>query len=532
MSITVELIKNLRPVDANRHRKQTRNTIIYTRVSTKEQALNNQSLETQKKQCLQYTLSHDLNVIGFYGGTYESAKTDERKEFNRMMNYIKAHKEKVAFILVYSLDRFSRTGGNAIFISSELKRNGISILSVAQQIDTDSYSGKLQESIHFIFSQYDNDLRREKCMVGMKAKLHRGEWMGRPPLGYRRTERRDKPIELDENAESVAQIFILKASNTISNTEISRQMASKGFKVSNKVLTDMLRNPFYCGYISHKLLDGKIIKGKHEALISEEVFLKVNYVMQTIPKGFKHAKTEVMPLRQFLKCGKCGISMTGYLIKKKRLSYYKCQTMACCNNRNANFIHKLFEEFLQTYPLKDHFLDPLKSNFKKTCETLTTTEKIVSIKLKSHHRKVVKEIKLLQESNDLGYVDLKVFNLTLSKLQREKQELENHLMMTSLEFRNSSLFLDKAVGECLSLASLWNSLTCFGKRKLADIVFPDGLRYHRDTDSLEVIIEGMQSIRPVDESNPESQKSIQLSGLAKKADKMLQIYRTNKIPCS
>ena len=275
MSIAVELIRNLKPAKPNSHCKQTRNTIIYTRVSSREQALTNQSLETQKKHCLQYALNHDLNIIGFYGGTYESAKTDERKEFNRMISYIKTNKEKVSFILVYSLDRFSRTGGNAIFISSELKRHGVSILSVAQQIDTDSHSGKLQESIHFIFSQYDNDLRREKCIVGMKEKLQRGDWMGRPPIGYRRSDGKDRQIEFDENAEFVARIFLLKASETLSNTEISRQMATMGFNVSNKILTNMLRNPFYCGYISHKMLDGKIIKGNHEPLITEEIFLKV-----------------------------------------------------------------------------------------------------------------------------------------------------------------------------------------------------------------------------------------------------------------
>ena len=49
--------------------------MIYTRVSTKEQADTNQSLETQKKYCLQYALKNDLNVLGFFGGTYESAKT-------------------------------------------------------------------------------------------------------------------------------------------------------------------------------------------------------------------------------------------------------------------------------------------------------------------------------------------------------------------------------------------------------------------------------------------------------------------------
>lgn len=59
-----------------------RNAVIYMRVSTKEQADTNQSRDTQKKYCLQYALKQDLNVLGIFGGTYESAKTDERNEFN------------------------------------------------------------------------------------------------------------------------------------------------------------------------------------------------------------------------------------------------------------------------------------------------------------------------------------------------------------------------------------------------------------------------------------------------------------------
>ncbi len=183
--------------------------------------------------------------------------------------------------------------------------------------------------------------------------------------------------------------------------------------------------------------------------------------------------------------------------------------MACRNNGSANSVHRLFEMFLQSYSLKDHFLDPLKNNFQKTYESLTTPEKVFSMKLKSRHRKVIKEIKLFDECNALGYVDQNVFNFTLSKLQREKKELENHLGMTVHEFRNTSLFLDKAVRERFSQAGLWNSLTCYGKRKLADIIFPDGLRYYRDTDKLEIVSENLQLIHPtIRESNSESEKSI------------------------
>jgi DNA invertase Pin-like site-specific DNA recombinase len=77
-----------------------------------EQADTNQSLETQKKICLGYALRNNLTGIAFFGGTYESAKTDERNKFNRMIRFARNQKEVVSHIVVYSLYRFSCTGDN------------------------------------------------------------------------------------------------------------------------------------------------------------------------------------------------------------------------------------------------------------------------------------------------------------------------------------------------------------------------------------------------------------------------------------
>jgi site-specific DNA recombinase len=155
--------------------------VIYTRVSTKEQADNNQSLETQKKYCEEFAIKNNLTVSAYFGGTYESAKSDGRSEFNRMIKFVQNAANGISCIIVYSLDRFSRTGGSAINISSQLKALGVTIMSVTQQIDSSSSSGGFQESIHLLFSKYENDLRREKSVSGMKEKLTRGEWIGRAP---------------------------------------------------------------------------------------------------------------------------------------------------------------------------------------------------------------------------------------------------------------------------------------------------------------------------------------------------------------
>src|SRR5688572_21281019 len=255
---TNQLIRSFaKGVSSKSDAKKTQNAVIYTRVSTKEQADTNQSLETQKKYCLEYALKSNLNVLAFFGGTYESAKTDERNEFNRMIRFARNQKEGVSHILVYSLDRFSRTGDNAIFISSELKKRGISILSVTQPIDVSTHSGVLQQNIQFIFSKYDNDLRREKCIAGMKEKLLRGEWTGVAHLGYTyglidgaRT------IVAGEKGILISRAFEMKVQG-LSNTEIALKLNSLGLRINKKRLSELYRNPFYCGYLSHSLLDGQ-----------------------------------------------------------------------------------------------------------------------------------------------------------------------------------------------------------------------------------------------------------------------------------
>ncbi|TRU41491.1 MAG: recombinase family protein, partial [Microcystis aeruginosa Ma_QC_Ca_00000000_S207] len=70
-------------------KERSGNCVIYTRVSTKEQADNNMSLDTQRKYCELFAQKNGYTIMGYYGGTYESAKTDERNEFNKMLTTVK-----------------------------------------------------------------------------------------------------------------------------------------------------------------------------------------------------------------------------------------------------------------------------------------------------------------------------------------------------------------------------------------------------------------------------------------------------------
>jgi DNA invertase Pin-like site-specific DNA recombinase len=188
------------------------NCVVYTRVSSKEQMDTNKSLDWQKKICEEYALKNKINISGYFGGNYESAKTDERIEFSRILKFVKSNKQKITLILVYSLDRFSRTGDSAIYISGELKKNGVNIIAATSPTDTNSHAGTLQQNIQFIFSKYDNDLRRQKTIDGMREKLLRGEWIGGVPKGYSYLKGQEKQtIILNEQSELVKQAFLWRS---------------------------------------------------------------------------------------------------------------------------------------------------------------------------------------------------------------------------------------------------------------------------------------------------------------------------------
>ena len=99
--------------------REAKGAVIYTRVSSKEQADNNTSLDTQKKFCEEYCLKKGYPIKKYFGGTFESAKTDERKEFEKLIAFVKKE-NGIEAIIVYSYDRFSRSGANTAFLTEEI----------------------------------------------------------------------------------------------------------------------------------------------------------------------------------------------------------------------------------------------------------------------------------------------------------------------------------------------------------------------------------------------------------------------------
>lgn len=465
--------------------KSDRNVVIYTRVSSKEQAETNQSLETQKKYCLEYALKNNLNILGFFGGTYESAKTDERNEFNRMIRFVKNQKEGVSKILVYSLDRFSRTGDNAIFISSELKKRGISIVSVTQPIDVSTHSGVLQQNIQFIFSKYDNDLRREKCIAGMKEKLLRGEWTGGAPVGYsydRTVSGKNQRIVINEKGVVLRHAFELKAKG-VSNTEIADKLAKAGLKINKKRLSEIFRNPFYCGYLSHTLLEGQVIKGTHEGIVSKELFLRANDALSNNAYGYKQESKNInIPLKNYVRCSECGTPLTGYIVKAKNLYYYKCNKIGCKCNRSASAMHELYVALLKKYQVDEESREMLQEQLLMTYDRLTSSDISIMALRKQRLGELNAKLEQVEERYAYGEIDREVFEKVGGKLKAEITTLNKEVENSKNKISNPAKFIDHSLEICVNLSDLWLSSEYYEKIKLQDLAFPGGILFDRKND--------------------------------------------------
>jgi len=380
--------------------------VIYTRVSTKEQADNNASLSIQKKYCEQYANRLKLSTVAYFGGTFESAKSDERKEFKKMLAFVKRHND-IACIIVYSFDRFSRTGANGSYIVEQLSKKGIDVKSVTQEVDSSTSSGGLQRDIFFAFSKFDNGQRRDKTVVGMQDKLRKGYICGSVPFGYTNTNpgRNKLPcLIINKDGKLLAKAFELKAKYNLTHQEIANRLEKFGWTKGRKRFSEYFKNPIYCGLIVNTIIPNEIIEGKHPSIVSRETFLKVNNLLESKNYGSKYNRDEEnLPLKQFVISDKDETPYTGYLVKKKGLYYYKNNRIGSKENRSAKKMHELFLNFLEDYQIKDEkWREPYKEMLTQIFVELHKESLDDLIALEKQLTKIESKLETIEERFVLG----------------------------------------------------------------------------------------------------------------------------------
>ncbi|MFT5823594.1 MAG: site-specific DNA recombinase [Crocinitomix sp.] len=459
-----------------------KNCVIYTRVSSSRQSDEHGSLDTQLRMCKEYAIKAKYNVIKYFGGTYESAKSEERGEFQKMMKFIESSETPINYILVYKLSRFSRSGANAIYLSEQLRNKNINIISATEYSDTSTSSGVLLQNMQFVYNKYENDMRTDMIKDAVVKKIRQGYTMFKSPRGYDQKKVDGEPIvTINKDGDYIRKAFYLKANKGLNYIEISQYLRQKyDFEIKRGELKRIFKNPYYTGIIVSKYLEGEIIKGRHEAIVPYDVFLKVNELNKRIVQGYEcRKKNDNCPLTTFVICNKCSKNLVGYDKVKKKKSYYKCPTIGCKCNINNEKIHDQFGNLLDEYSLDDKFKEPLHQQLKFSFNHLNKENQKEKKEIEQEIDGINKKLDKIKVRYSTGEIDQILYDEVAEIFNRQLTYKLEALQAVDFNVSSFTEYLEDTIDLGMNLKQKWINSDYDTKRRIQRLVFPDGVTYNR-----------------------------------------------------
>jgi site-specific DNA recombinase len=454
----------------------------YTRVSSKEQYLTNGSLETQLRLINGLSKSRNIPVLEFFGGTFESAKSEERKEFKRMMDFVAKSRKNIKYIFVSDHDRFSRSGANAIHIASQLRSKGIQLVAASSPVNTLNPTGALHQDMMLLFSAYDNSIRREKCSRGMKQKYEKGLYFGKPPLGYNcvRVNNESRYIP-NEKGKLLGKAFKWKADGKLASIEIVKRLNKLGLAITDKKLSWVFRNVFYCGLLKNNMLEN-VIEGKNwEPIVTKEVFLEANNELSKRREKFEsHKEDTAVPLRHAIHCDKCGRPLTAYLVKRKNLYYYKCNTLGCKSNKSVKQMHADYEQLLFQLGIDKKYAALVRKQLRASLVKYDASLKEREADFQKSKKALQMKMDKLEEKLVNDEISKELFEKFMLKYKNEMEELNKENPMQGGKLSNLDLLVDKAIEKSQNLSQYWVSASFSKKKAIQKAIFPGKVYYHTE----------------------------------------------------
>lgn len=181
-------------------------TAIYCRVST-----TSQNLAGQKREITAWLDGHEIKDVVWFTDKATGNNTD-RPGFQKLQKAI--FDGTVKTVVVWKIDRISRSMVEGINILQEWLNAGVRVVSVTQQLDFAGVTGKLVASVLFAVSEMETELRRERQQAGIAAAKEAGKYMGRKPGSRKLTRGPHRAKQLHEKGHSLREIAnVLKVSH-------------------------------------------------------------------------------------------------------------------------------------------------------------------------------------------------------------------------------------------------------------------------------------------------------------------------------
>ena len=472
--------------------------IIYIRVSSDEQ-VKGTSLDEQLSACQKYCDDKGIKVLEIFREEGESAKSTDRQKFTNAIEYCR--KNKVDAFVVWKLNRFARNMIDHYAVKSILLKYSTKLHSVTELIGDDP-TGKLLEGMMAVIAEFDNDIRRVRCSLGMLGRIKTGISPWHPPIGYlsEHNKKQDKKKERPDPIDPV-KFPILKralkefATGQYTMTEFADALNRYGIKANksgkvnlkfvDRILSRHLR--FYAGILDNPFYPNngeEWYEGRHEAMISrEELFAIIeikNGKNKKVPKYGSH--NALFPLKGTLYCTECGYKLTASCTHGNGgiYPYYHCYITGC-SLKGKTFSKKTIEddfiEYLQSITPKQKTLELFK---RMVIDHWTTKGKAFDLK-HQQYKKELAELKAKQkrvyEMREDGEYDKVQFTDRLAEVENKIMATTISLNETKIEQFDIEATVTYATKFISNLSRIWFDLSPELKPRFQKLVFPQGVLY-------------------------------------------------------
>jgi site-specific DNA recombinase len=455
--------------------------IGYIRISIKDQSL--YSLDYQTSNITDYCKKNKLNLVSIYKDDGEHSDTFDRPDWQALEAFIKKHRGKVNYLIIIDYDRFSRDLAEALMKIKELERKYyVKILSTGEHIDTDTEDPAtfLHRAFKLMIANHELINIRKRTRNGIRTALQSGRFVNKAPHGFinRRDERDRGFIVVDESKRRIIEKIFLDFVCGVPYPAILRTARNCGFQLKgNSALTRLLTNPVYAGLVK---VPGKgdqpekIIRGIHEAIVSEALYWKAFEMINGKPKQRSIPKSDV-PLRGILKCT-CGSHLTaGYSKgKKKYYLYYRCLSEPGKNFRGEK-IHALLSEILEELSFSNSQLNIIYYKAKEKLDEAMKNRKTMLIAKQKEVKDIEVKIEEVEERLINKEIEPATYKKWYNKLSAAKSVLFHEVEKLSSNINEKMSRLEKAIPQLCNHKTLYESLGLMGKQKLLHGVFKANL---------------------------------------------------------
>jgi len=327
--------------------------VIYTRVSSRGQEETGYSLPAQEKLLKEYAQRNNFEIAKVFSISESASGKRQREIFNQMISYVKRNGLKI--ILCEKVDRLTRNLKDAVMIDEWLEKDDqrqVHLVKDSLVLHKNSRSQeKLNWGIRIILAKNYIENLSEEIKKGQMEKIVQGWLPGTPPLGYKLVGQEKHKIAVidDKKAPLVKKMFELYATGDYSLEKLVEIMYKQGLRsrMGNRLvksrMASLLSHPFYYGKL---LWNGELYEGRHEHLISKELFDVVQRTLKgkATPKYNKHFYL----FKGLISCAECQGLITWE--EHKGIVYGHCNHYRQCSQKTwvkeqniENQVVKVFE---------------------------------------------------------------------------------------------------------------------------------------------------------------------------------------------